>query len=99
MEGSCAFPEKKFEECMKRNPLIRYVFMAVGFLGLGGWGAVPPFPRAVSHTTSARPSSSHPPHQVADSGNLPLAFRRNPLQTHPQLHLLSVATHSILFLH
>jgi len=85
------------EKEMKRNPLIRIIFMGVGLLGLAGWGGVPLSLRAVSHGTSARTAISQPPHQVADYGNLPLAFEPNQGQTDPQVQFLSRGRGYVLF--
>ena len=84
---------------MKRHPLIRNVFIAVGFLGLVGWGTAPfsPF-KNLSGKTPARPASSQPLHQVADFGNLPLAFEPNQGQTAPQVQFLSRGRGYILFI-
>src|SRR5579863_5876136 len=84
---------------MKRNPLIRNVFMAVGFFGLAGWGAGPPSSlKNVSHKTPARPAPSQPRHQVANYGNLPLAFEPNQGQTDPQVQFLSRVRGYTLFI-
>src|ERR1039458_3590789 len=75
---------------MKRHPLIRNVFMAVGFLGLAGWGAAPLSPlNNGSRKTPARPAPSQPLHQAANYGNLPLAFEPNRGQTDPQVKFLA----------
>ena len=84
---------------MNRHPLIRNVFMAVGFLGLAGWGAAPLSPlKNGSPKTPARPAPSQPLHQVADYGNLPLAFEPNQGQTDPQVQFLSRGRGYTLFI-
>ena len=73
--------------------------MAVGFLGLAGWGAAPLSPlKNGSPKTPARPAPSQPLHQVADYGNLPLAFEPNQGQTDPQVQFLSRGRGYTLFI-
>ena len=73
--------------------------MAVGFLGLAGWGTAPLSPlKNVFGKTPARPEPSQPLHSAANYGNLPLAFEPNQGQTDPQVQFLSRGRGYTLFI-